>query len=183
MHLCNERTVCKLVMLGSKVLVQLACPTCIQNNLFLRVMTSPLPFLHSCRQVDNRILLLLKPSHGCEGGIVPVVAENRVNRFFRFFGSWVPLLSHTCSLYGCFAAFFCFPPNVFVTLKRRLVINVIPLAPCLFVWLFFVSFFNIARCAVSFKYEVVWCAGWWCRCRCSPPHLAPYLNFAHVVFS
>ena len=161
MHLCNERTVCKLVMLGSKVLVQLACPTCIQNNLFLRVMTSPLPFLHSCRQVDNRILLLLKPSHGCEGGIVPVVAENRVNRFFRFFGSWVPLLSHTCSLYGCFVAFVCFPPNVLVTLMRRLL--------RVAVFFLFFSFCIIARCAVSFFYEVVWCAGWWCGCRCSPP--------------
>ena len=40
MHLCNNSTVYELVMLGSKVSGQLAHPTCIQNNLFLRVMTS-----------------------------------------------------------------------------------------------------------------------------------------------
>ena len=40
MHLCNNSTVYELVMLGSKVSGQLAHPTCVQNNLFLGVMTS-----------------------------------------------------------------------------------------------------------------------------------------------
>ena len=40
MHLCNNRTVYESIMLGSKVSGQLAHPTCVQNNLFLGVMTS-----------------------------------------------------------------------------------------------------------------------------------------------
>ena len=61
-----------------------------------------------------------------------------------------------CLLHSC-AGWFCNPPRSVLV--------------CVAVFFFFFSFCIIARCAVSIIYEVVWCAGWWCRfrLRCSPP--------------
>ena len=64
---------------------------------------------------------------------------------------------------------------------RRLAISVIPLAPCLFVWLFFSH--SLLLPDALFHLNTRWFDAQDGDVDVDVVPLAPYLNFAHVVFS